>query len=132
MVAGLELSGVSSRLIGRYIFGAIHLIFGESMVYKIKTTDQYWKCLEEVYDPQISKKRANELLEGFLDYKSKTISSGTPQKAEDAIVHLQGIVSKSSNPLFILIKHPLISAFIAGIFILIIWQYIGPYFGAKT
>ncbi|SKA05826.1 hypothetical protein CZ814_01080 [Photobacterium toruni] len=63
------------------------------MGYKIEKTDQYRKCLEEAYDPQISKKRAKELLEGFLYFKSKTVSSGTPQKAEDAIVHLQGIVS---------------------------------------
>ncbi|ENQ1033340.1 hypothetical protein ACENF1_004474 [Vibrio parahaemolyticus] len=102
------------------------------MGFKIEKTDQYWKCLEEAYDPQISKKRAKELLEGFLDYKSKTVSNGTPQKAEDAIVHLQGIVGKSSNPLALFLKHPLISAFIAGILILITWQYIGPYFGAKT
>ncbi|WP_144379584.1 hypothetical protein [Photobacterium toruni] len=89
----MSLVVLAAAYIGRYVFEAIHLIFGGSMGYKIEKTDQYRKCLEEAYDPQISKKRAKELLEGFLYFKSKTVSSGTPQKAEDAIVHLQGIVS---------------------------------------
>ncbi|WP_375056676.1 hypothetical protein [Zobellella sp. DQSA1] len=72
------------------------------------------------------------MLEGFLYCKSKTVSGGTPQKVEDAILHLQSIVGKSINPLALIFKHPIISAFIAGILILITWQYIGPYFEAKT
>ncbi|WP_166372197.1 hypothetical protein [Psychromonas sp. SA13A] len=109
------------------------------MGFKIEKTDQYWKCLEEAYDPELSKNRAKELLEGFLYFKSKTVSqqSGTPQKVEDAISHLQsvlgGATGKSSKGFItIFFEHPIISSFIAGVFILVVWQFLGPYFGTKT
>ncbi|RHW74586.1 hypothetical protein [Colwellia sp. RSH04] len=109
------------------------------MGFKIEKTDQYWKCLEEAYNPDLSKKRAKELLEGFLYFKSKTVSqqSGTPKKAEDAIIHLQSVLGSGSDKtskgaLTIFFEHPIISAFIAGIFILVVWQFLGPYFGTET
>jgi hypothetical protein len=99
--------------------------------FKIETTVQYKEYIEEAYEPDLAKNRAEELLEGFLHYKVTTVNqqSGTPQKAEDVIIHLQNIlgseIKKSSKSSSII---SFVLSIIAGIIILILWQFLDPLF----
>jgi hypothetical protein len=103
--------------------------------FKIETTVQYKEYIEEAYEPDLSKNRAEELLKGFLYYKATTANQqfGTPQKAEDVIIHLQNILASdikksSKGSSTISFVQSIISAFIAGIFILVAWQFLDPLF----
>ncbi|EGR7969249.1 hypothetical protein V8049_004432 [Vibrio vulnificus] len=62
-------------------------------------TTTYKQNMSSVYDPAIGDEVKRELLDYFLTYKSKCISSGSacPDKVEDAIRHLQLLLKPIEN-----------------------------------
>lgn len=100
--------------------------------------DIYNKNLKSVYDPRLSKDEKREVLNYFLAYKSEVInhSDDCPQKVEDAILHLTWSLNHTSNdennskhnPYAHPMRNPILVTIIGGILVLIIWQFISPYF----
>ena len=96
------------------------------------TMDEYRANLKAAYDPATSKDEQKKILEAFLKFKSETINhrDGCPKEAEDAISHLQQ-QTFSQRWYSSFLEHPLISTVIGGVFVLIFWHYIAPFFGSK-
>ncbi|MCS6125056.1 hypothetical protein G3495_21045 [Shewanella baltica] len=94
--------------------------------------DVYNKNLKLAYAPEASLADKKRILNYFLAYKSEVIiHSDCPKKVEDVILYLKGclnIPSDNKNTYGHPLRNPIIGAVIAGLFVLIIWQYISTYF----
>ncbi|OZY84389.1 hypothetical protein CBP51_14355 [Cellvibrio mixtus] len=98
------------------------------------SVEEYNENLGKAFEPNLSNAEAKQLLNWWLQYKSKANKnpSGIPPRAEEAIRHLQARVNNSagSNMFSLITKHPIVSTFIGGLLVLIAWSFIAKYFGS--